>query len=291
MIGPNASLPPTVTVTTCTSLRRFLSALRRSSRAVAAGSCSSMRSCVVSPGQAGWFDRCRDRRSGQVHQLELPAPGGRVLPLARQAVQGRLQVLAELGHVPTGLPSIDRRPVVAGHDIGRLLAVGDRVPERQVHRQPRHQVRRVPRHRSSHTATKHPGHHQGERRNEPHHYRHRTHPLNACAVGGHGIRAAWAPSACCTSHTPPTPEQRGRAQGPPGSLARREVPTRGRHRCSRQGIPVSGQVSPVAVSTSAALATVSVAGGASEIAVTATGSKAPGARVATETCGIHDAGR
>ena len=58
-----------------------------------------------------------------------------------------------------------------------------------------------------------------------------------------------------------------------------------------QGIPGRGQVSPVAVSTSAALATVSVTGSTSEIAVTATGSKAPGARVATETCGIHDVGR
>ncbi len=60
---------------------------------------------------------------------------------------------------------------------------------------------------------------------------------------------------------------------------------------SAQGIPGSAQVSPVAVSMSAARATVSVTGSTSEIAVTATGSRAPGVRVATETCGIHDVGR
>ena len=57
------------------------------------------------------------------------------------------------------------------------------------------------------------------------------------------------------------------------------------------GILGRGQVWPVAVSTIAALATISVTGSTSEIAVTTTGSRAPGARVATETCGIHDAGR
>jgi hypothetical protein len=56
------------------------------------------------------------------------------------------------------------------------------------------------------------------------------------------------------------------------------------------GIPGRGQFSPVAVSTSAALATVSVMGSTSKIAVTAIGSWAAGACVTTETCGIHDVG-
>lgn len=60
---------------------------------------------------------------------------------------------------------------------------------------------------------------------------------------------------------------------------------------SSHGIPGRGQISPVAVSTSAALATVSVTGSTSKIAVTATGSRAADACVTTETCGIHDVGR
>jgi len=84
--------------------------------------------------------------------------------------------------------------------------------------------------------------------------------------------------------------------GPTDDRANLPTPA-SRRRCrlggagSGQGILGRGQICAVPVSTSAALATVSVAGSTSEIAVVATGSRAPGARVATETCGIHDAGR
>ena len=64
-----------------------------------------------------------------------------------------------------------------------------------------------------------------------------------------------------------------------------------RRRWFRSRDPGERPIPPVAVSMSAALATVSVTGSTSKIAVTATGSRAADACVTTETCGIDDVGR
>jgi hypothetical protein len=116
---------------------------------------------------------------------------------------------------------------------------------------------------------------------------------------GSPVGYAHGPDGQCTSPKPRrNPEPGGDSRSPSvgDDSGRSGAPWRFRRSASGplvpgQGIPGSSQVSPVAVSTRAALDTVSVTGSTSEIAVTATGSKAPGARVATETCGIHDVGR
>src|SRR4029453_17778363 len=58
-----------------------------------------------------------------------------------------------------------------------------------------------------------------------------------------------------------------------------------------QGMWASGQVSPVELSTSAARSTRRVNGSTSAIALATVASWAPGAPVATDTCGTHPPGR